>query len=55
VRSGVRDADQLPARNPNSQEELSVAHRNAFRLLVILTALLVAAFDGGWKWDAIPH
>jgi hypothetical protein len=55
VRSGVHEADQLPARNRNSQEELSMAHRNAFRLLVIVTALLAAAFDGGWKWDAIPH
>jgi hypothetical protein len=32
-----------------------VAHSTAFRLLVILTALLAAAFNGGWKWDAIPH
>ena len=30
-------------------------HRNAFRLLVMLTALLAAAIDGGWKWDGIPH
>jgi len=32
-----------------------VAHRITFRLLVILTLLLAAAFNGGWKWDAIPH
>jgi hypothetical protein len=28
-----------------------VAHRTVFRLLVVLTALLAAAFNGGWKWD----
>ena len=39
---------RLPRRHP-------VAHRIAFRLLVILTALLAAAFNGGWKWDAFPH
>jgi hypothetical protein len=27
----------------------------AFRVLVIATALLTAAFNGGWKWDALPH
>jgi hypothetical protein len=32
-----------------------VAHRITFRLLVILTLLLVAAFNGGWKWDHLPH
>jgi hypothetical protein len=32
-----------------------VAHRITFRLLVILTVLLVAAFNGGWKWDGILH
>ena len=32
-----------------------MARRIAFRLLVILTALLAAAFNGGWKWDSIPH
>ena len=32
-----------------------MAHHTVFRLLVILTALLAAAFNGGWKWDAIPH
>jgi hypothetical protein len=32
-----------------------VSHPTAFRLFVILTALLAAAFNGGWKWDAIPH
>ena len=35
-----------------------MAHRTAYRLLVILTALLAAAFNGGWKWDIpipIPH
>ena len=32
-----------------------MAYSTAFRLLVILTALLAAAFNGGWKWDAIPH
>ena len=32
-----------------------MAHSTVFRLLVILTALLAAAFNGGWKWDAIPH
>ena len=39
---------RLPRRHP-------VAHRTAFRLFVILTALLAAAFNGGWKWDAFPH
>ncbi len=37
------------------KEAPSVAHRTTFRLLIILTALLAAAFNGGWKWDAIPH
>ena len=32
-----------------------MAHRTTFRLLVVLTALLAAAFNGGWKWDMIPH
>jgi hypothetical protein len=33
-----------------------VAHRTAFRLLVILTTLLTAASNAGWKWDiTIPH
>jgi hypothetical protein len=32
-----------------------VAHRITFRLLVILTLLLAAAFNGGWKWDHFPH
>jgi hypothetical protein len=32
-----------------------VAHRITFRLLVILTVLLVAAFNGGWKWDGLLH
>jgi len=27
----------------------------AIRVLVIATALLTAAFNGGWKWDALPH
>jgi len=27
----------------------------AFRMLVIATALLAAAFNGGWKWNALPH
>jgi hypothetical protein len=26
----------------------------AFRVLVVATALLAAAFNGGWKWDALP-
>ena len=47
-------ADQLGALFVTPQEAF-VAHRITFRLLVILTALLVAAFNGGWKWDAIPH
>jgi len=54
VRSGVHTADQLRVLSLTPQEAF-VAHRIAFRLLVILTALLVAAFNGGWKWDAIPH
>jgi hypothetical protein len=40
---------------PTPKEALFVARRTTFRLLVILTALLAAAFNGGWKWDAIPH
>ena len=32
-----------------------MAHHTVFRLLVILTALLAAAFNGGWKWNMIPH
>jgi hypothetical protein len=32
-----------------------VSHRITFRLLLILTALLLAAFNGGWKWDLFPH
>ena len=47
-------ADQLRALSVTPQEAL-VAHRITFRLLVILTAVLVAAFNGGWKWDAFPH
>jgi hypothetical protein len=27
----------------------------AFRVLVIATALLTAAFNGGWKWNGLPH
>ena len=26
----------------------------AYRVLVIAAALLAAAFNGGWKWDALP-
>jgi hypothetical protein len=26
-----------------------------FRVLVIASALLAAAFNGGWKWDQLPH
>jgi hypothetical protein len=37
------------------QEAPFVARRITFRLLMILTLLLAAAFNGGWKWDAIPH
>jgi len=40
---------------PDSPGGTPVAHRTAFRLFVILTALLAAAFNGGWKWDAFPH
>jgi len=25
-----------------------------FRVLVIATALLTAAFNGGWKWNGLP-
>ena len=33
-----------------------MSYRNmAFRMLVIATALLAAAFNGGWKWNALPH
>ena len=32
-----------------------MSYRNvAFRTLVIAAALLAAAFNGGWKWDALP-
>jgi hypothetical protein len=57
VRNRVRGADQLRARSPTviPQGGTFVAHRITFRLLVILTVLLVAAFNGGWKWDGIPH
>jgi Signal transduction histidine kinase len=55
VRRGGQRADQLRASPPTPQEAPSVSHPTAFRLLVILTALLAAAFNGGWKWDAIPH
>lgn len=51
----MRGADQLRAVPLTPQEALSVAHRITFRLLVILTLLLAASFNGGWKWDAIPH
>jgi hypothetical protein len=27
----------------------------AVRALVVATALLAAAFNGGWKWDHLPH
>jgi hypothetical protein len=37
------------------RQETLVTHRITFRLLVILTLVLVAAFNGGWKWDAFPH
>ena len=37
------------------QEAPFVARRITFRLLVILTLLLAAAFNGGWKWDVIHH
>jgi hypothetical protein len=40
---------------PSLPKEALVAHRITVRLLVILTLLLIAAFNGGWKWDAIPH
>ena len=40
---------------PSLSQEAFVARRITFRLLVILTLLLVAAFNGGWKWDSIPH
>jgi len=26
-----------------------------FRVLVCTAALLAAAFNGGWKWGALPH
>jgi hypothetical protein len=50
----VYGADQLRALSVTPQEAF-VAHRINFRLLAILTLLLVAAFNGGWKWDLIPH
>jgi hypothetical protein len=25
------------------------------RLLIISTTVLIAAFNGGWKWDFVPH
>ena len=50
----MHTADQLRALSLSHQEAF-VAHRITFRLLVILTALLVAAFNGGWKWDGILH
>jgi hypothetical protein len=53
VRSGLCAADQL--RTHHSQEAPFVAHRITFRLLITLTVLLVAAFNGGWKWDGILH
>jgi hypothetical protein len=27
----------------------------AVRVLVLLTSLLAAALNGGWKWDHLPH
>jgi len=54
VRSRAHGADQLRALFLTRQEAF-VSHRITFRLLLILTALLVAAFNGGWKWDAFPH
>jgi hypothetical protein len=54
VWNGAHGADQLRA-CPLTPQEAFVAHRITFRLLVILTALLAAAFNGGWKWDAFPH
>jgi hypothetical protein len=51
----VSNADQLRALSTHPQEAPSVAHRITFRLFVILTVLLVAAFNGGWKWDGILH
>lgn len=50
----MHGADQLRV-VPSPPGGTFVAHRITFRLLVILTLLLVAAFNGGWKWDAIPH
>lgn len=50
----MHGADQLRAVSLTPQETL-VTHRLTFRLLLILTALLLAAFNGGWKWDAFPH
>lgn len=45
----------MPACPLNLKEAPFVAHRTTFRLLVILTLLLAAAFNGGWKWDGILH
>lgn len=50
----MQGADQLRALSLTPQEAL-VAHRITFRLLLILAAVLVAAFNGGWKWDALIH
>jgi hypothetical protein len=31
-----------------------MSYRNVtFRVLVFATALLAAAFNGGWKWDSL--
>jgi hypothetical protein len=54
-------ADQLLSDSfPESatQEEIAVSYRSvAFRMLVFATAMLAAAFNGGWKWDLhqLPH
>lgn len=56
VWSRVPGADQLePVPHLHPPEAPFVAHRITFRLLLILTLLLVAAFNGGWKWDLLAH
>ena len=54
VWSGAHRADQLRVISLTPGGTF-VAHRITFRLLIILTVLLVAAFNGGWKWDGLLH
>jgi hypothetical protein len=56
MRSRGRSASlELIRRLPDSPGG-TVSYRSvAFRMLVLATALLVAAFNGGWKWDLLTH